>query len=241
MINTSKDNLFMTASEAAKFLRVSNPTILKAIKAKKLVAIRNGNQWNIPVKILEAYRELRGKTFSSTNLSTGINSKDIALTVIEREIRSAGVKNVMITKNYELFQRDTYKRLTEEKLIDATAWQLLCNTIYEAYSDRFFQDDIELSHDSFLQRLAKLKLFLEALKTEDKMLSAVKSAIKTSYSFSTDWVQLKACTGRVLTDQGPLLFGAQSSKQVEEVIKNFCCQGEFTSQEVLDTLKALKE
>jgi len=91
-----------------------------------------------------------------------------------------------------------------------------------------------------LQRLAKLKLFLEALKTEDKILSTVKSAIKTSYSFSTDWVQLKACTGRVITDQGPLFFGAKSSKQVEEVIKNFCCQGEFTSQEVLDTIKVLK-
>ena len=130
--------------------------------------------------------------------------------------------------------------MTEEKLIDATAWQLLCNTIYEAYSDRFFQDDIELSHDSFLQRLGKLKFFLETLKTEDKMLSAVKAAIKTTTSLSTKRVKLEACTGRVLIDQGPVFFGAKSSGQIQEIIRGFCCQGEFTSEEILDTLKALR-
>lgn len=235
----SKDNLFMTVGEATTFLKMSRPTILKAIKSKKLAAIRDGNYWKIPLKILEAYRELRSNTLSSTNVSTGIDGKAIALTVLKREIAATGIKSITITKNYELLRGSTTKRLIDEKMIDTTALHLLCSKIYEAYSDRFFQDDTELDYDVFLQRLAKLKLFLEALKLEDKMLAAVKAIIKTTYSLSTKWVKLEACTGRLFSDQGPVFFGSKSLGGIQELIRGFCCLGEFTDQEVLDTLKAL--
>lgn len=236
----TKDKLFMTVPEAADFLNISKNAVLVAIRTKKLNAKRDGHYWKIPIKTLEAYKDLRKQALSESNSARGIDNKAIALSVLESEITNAAVTNIRITKNFEMFRGSSLKGLIDYRTVVAASVHLLSSSIYEKFEDRFFNDDVEMGFEKFVQRLLRLKDFLERLKVEPKMLAAVKAAIKTTSSLSTKWVKLEACTGRVLTDQGPVFFGAKSSGQVQEVIRGFCSQGEFTSQQVLDLLKSLQ-
>jgi len=235
----TKDNLFMTVPEAAEFLSLSQNAVLFAIKSKKLNAKRDGYYWKIPIKTLEAYKDLRKKALSESNSARRIDNKAIALSVLEREITSAAVTNIRITKNFEMFRGSSLKSLIDYRTVVASSVHLLSSSIYEKFEDRFFNDDVEMGFEKFVQRLLRLKDFLERLKVEPKMLAAVKAIIKTTYSLSTKWVKLEACTGRLFSDQGPVFFGSKSLGDIQELIRGFCCRGEFTDQEVLDTLKAL--
>jgi hypothetical protein len=64
--------------------------------------------------------------------------------------------------------------------------------------------------------------------------------IKTAHSLPTECVKLESCTGRLLTDQGPVFFAAKYAGQSQAILRDFCCQGEFTLEEILNSLRSLK-
>jgi len=236
-LNTPKSNKFLTVPEAAHFLNISITAVRVAIKTKKLNAKREGYYWKIPLQTLEAYNDLRKKVLSTKERTRGIDSKAIQLGVLKNVITQADVRNVRITKNFEIFRGNTLKPLIDESV--ATAVHLLTSTVYENFEPRFFNDDLELSFENFIQRLFKLKDFFEQVKVDPKKLSVVKAMIKTLHSLSTKWVKLEACTGRMFIDQGLVFFGARILEQAQEIIRNFCCQADFKTEEILDTLDAL--
>ena len=138
-----------------------------------------------------------------------------------------------------MFRESSFKPLIDDRSVVAASIHLLHSSLYEKFENRFFYDDIEMDFEKFMQRLLRLKDFLERVKVEPKKLSAIKAMIKTTHSLSTKWIKLEACTGRLFSDQGPVFFGTKSSGQTQELVRSFCSQGEFTVLEVLDTLKAL--
>ena len=84
-----------------------------------------------------------------------------------------------------------------------------------------------------------MKNFFERLKVEPQKLIAVNSLIRAVYRLPTKRVNLEACTGRLFTDQGPVFFQTRASGKIQELIRGFCCQGDFTSEEILDVLTEL--
>ena len=244
-MNQTKEKQLLTVPEAAEFLKISKNSVLVAIKSKKLKAIRNGYYWNILLKNLEAYDALRKKALSAgSKRAFGINSKGISFLIIEKEIAESGIQNIKITKNFEIHRGNSLKNLINEKGIDAEALYFLYAHIYENHLDRFFHDDTEMSFDVFLHRLMSLRSFLErtskSFENNKPMLSSVKAAIRAISSLPTDWVKIEACTGRLLTDQGPMFFGPKRSMQIQRLLRDFCSQGEFTANEILTILKSLK-
>ncbi len=238
-MSTAKTKEYLTVPEAADLLNISKNAVLVAIKTKKLNAKRDGYYWKIPLKTLQAYKALRKKALLKSERVRGIDSKAIAISILEREITKTGFKNIKITKNFEMFRVSSLKPLIDERSVAAASIHLLHSTLYEKFENRFFYDDIEMDFEKFMQRLLRLKDFLERVKVEPKKLSAIKAMIKTTHSLSTKWIKLEACTGRLFSDQGPVFFGTKSSGQTQELVRSFCSQGEFTVLEVLDTLKAL--
>jgi excisionase family DNA binding protein len=238
-MSTAKTKEYLTVPEAANLLNISKNAVLVAIKTKKLNAKRDGYYWKIPIKTLQAYKALRKKALLKSERVRGIDSKAIAISILEREITKTGFKNIKITKNFEMFRGSSLKPLIDERSVAAASIHLLHSTLYEKFENRFFYDDIEMDFEKFMQRLLRVKDFLERVKVEPKKLSAIKAMIKTTHSLSTKWIKLEACTGRLFSDQGPVFFGTKSSGQTQELVRSFCSQGEFTVLEVLDTLKAL--
>ena len=238
-MSTAKTKEYLTVPEAANLLNISKNAVLVAIKTKKLNAKRDGYYWKIPIKTLQAYKALRKKALLKSERVRGIDSKAIAISILEREITKTGFKNIKITKNFEMFRGSSLKPLIDERSVAAASIHLLHSTLYEKFENRFFYDDIEMDFEKFMQRLLRVKDFLERVKVEPKKLSAIKAMIKTTHSLSTKWIKLEACTGRLFSNQGPVFFGTKSSGQTQELVRSFCSQGEFTVLEVLDTLKAL--
>ena len=219
---------------------VTQPSVIYAIKSKKLPAKRDGYYWRIPLKTLEAYDVLRKKALSTSSKIRGIDSKAIALGVLEREISKTGIENIRISKNFEMFRGKSQKTLIDEKSVVAASLHLLHTSLLEKFEGRLFHDDIEMKFVSFMERLLSLKNFLERLKAEPKKLIAVKAIIRAVHSIPTNKVRLESCTGRIFTDQGPVFFGPRYLGQAQELIRGFCCQGEFTSQEIIDVLSSLQ-
>ncbi len=236
---TAKTKEYLTVPEAADLLNISKNAVLVAIKTKKLNAKRDGYYWKIPLKTLQAYKALRKKALLKSERVRGIDSKAIAISILEREITKTGFKNIKITKNFEIFRESSFKPLIDDRSVVAASIHLLHSSLYEKFENRFFYDDIEMDFEKFMQRLLRVKDFLERVKVEPKKLSAIKAMIKTTHSLSTKWIKLEACTGRLFSDQGPVFFSTKSSGQIQELVRSFCSQGEFTFLEVLDTLKAL--
>ena len=112
----------------------------------------------------------------------GIDSKAIAISILEREITKTGFKNIKITKNFEMFRGSSLKPLIDERSVAAASIHLLHSTLYEKFENRFFYDDIEMDFEKFMQRLLRVKDFLERVKVEPKKLSAIKAMIKTTHS-----------------------------------------------------------
>lgn len=235
-----KHKSFVTVSEAAEFLGVSKTAVLFAIKTKKLDAKKDGLQWKIPIKTLEAYNSLRQSVLEKSSRIRGIDQKSVGINVLEREITNAAINNIRITKNFELFRGSSQKPLIEEKTINPLILFLLCNTVQENFTKRFSYENVEIDRQNFLQRMEKLRNFLESIKQEKKKLVAVKAMITTIHPVHTKWIKLEACTGRLLTDQGPLLFSSKISEFAKGIIKDFCCHGDFTLNEVLKIISSLK-
>ena len=237
---SERQNSLLTVSEASEFLGISKTSVIFAIKTKKLNATRNGHQWKIPIKTLEAYKDLRHNALQKSSKVKGIDQKTVGMNVLEREITNAAVNNIRITKNFELFRGSSDKPLIDEKDIDPSILYLFCNIAQKNCARRFSHENIELKQRSFLQRMEKLSTFFEVLKKEKKKLVAIKSMIKTVQTIQTKWIKLEACTGRVLTDEGPLLFSSKISETAKQVIKDFCCHGDFTFNETLKIISLLK-
>ena len=187
-----------------------------------------------------AYKELRQSALEKSGNTTGIDQKTVGINVLKREITNATVNNIRITKNFELFRGSSGKPLIDEKDIDPSILYLFCNTAKENCAKRFSHENIELKQRSFLQRMERLSTFLEVLKKEKKKLGAIKAMIKATHTIQTKWIKLEACTGRLLTDEGPLLFSSKISETAKQVIKDFCCHGDFTLNEILKIVSSLK-
>ena len=148
--NKPSEKPFLTVPEAAEFLNITQPAVIYAIKSKKLNARRDGYYWKIPLKTLEAYDALRKKALSTSDKPRGIDSKSIALSVLEREIRKTGIKSIHITKNFEMLRGRTLKALIDEKSVVAASLHLLHTALQKKFEERFFYDDTEMLFENFM-------------------------------------------------------------------------------------------
>ena len=104
-MSTAKTKEYLTVPEAANLLNISKNAVLVAIKTKKLNAKRDGYYWKIPIKTLQAYKALRKKALLKSERVRGIDSKAIAISMLEREITKTGFKNIKIDHLESVYSR----------------------------------------------------------------------------------------------------------------------------------------
>ena len=237
-----KQTQMLTVAEAADFLGVSKTAVIFAIKTKKLNAGRNNNnQWSIPLKTLEAYKELRESLLAKAGNTKGIDQKAVAKTILEKAIQNAAVNNIRITKNFEIHRGSSQKPLIDPAMfaVDPSILYLFFKAVQSDFTKRFSYEDIELTQQTFLDKLERLSAFLKETKKEKQKLNAVKAMIKTMHTVQARWLKLEGCTGKLLTDQGPLLFSTKVAEAAKQLIKDFCYHGDFTLNETLKIVAML--